>query len=171
MQAHIKLGRLFGVEIGLHYSWFLIALLIVFSLGGHFSATHPEWGSGVIWTLSILTGLLFFAALLAHELSHAVVAKARHLPVRSITLFALGGVAQIEREAAEASTEFFMGIAGPIMSALIGVVCLVIAATMGWTPVEMPGSPVVAVFMWLGFINVTLAIFNLIPGFPLDGGR
>src|SRR5262247_4132440 len=162
MQAHIKLGRLFGVEIGLHYSWFLIALLIVFSLGGHFSATHPEWGSGMIWTLSILTGLLFFAALLAHELSHAMVAKARRLPVRSITLFALGGVAQIEKEAADAKTEFWMGIIGPITSFVIGVVCLAITFALGWTPPDFPQRPLPAMLMWLGFINIGLAIFNMI---------
>jgi len=68
MEAQIKLGRIYGVQIGLHYSWFFIALLIMFSLGGHFAVTHPEWGSGTIWTLAILTGLLFFAALLVHEL-------------------------------------------------------------------------------------------------------
>jgi Zn-dependent protease len=90
MEAQLKLGRIFGVQIGLHYSWFLIALLIMFSLGGHFAAVHPEWGGGLIWTLAIISGLLFFAALLVHELSHALVAKARGLPVRSITLFALG---------------------------------------------------------------------------------
>jgi len=104
-------------------------------------------------------------------LSHAVVAKARQLPVRSITLFALGGVAQIEKEAGDPGTEFLMGIIGPITSALIGVICLALAWSLGWSPVEMPRTPVLAILMWLGFINIFLAIFNLIPGFPLDGGR
>jgi Zn-dependent protease/predicted transcriptional regulator len=171
MQAHIKLGRLFGVEIGLHYSWFLIALLIMFSLGGHFSATHPEWGSGVIWTLAILTGLLFFAALLAHELSHALVAKARGLPVRAITLFALGGVAHIEKEAADPTTEFAIGIVGPITSAIIGGLCFSLAWALGWAPMGTPASPLTAMLVWLGYINIALALFNMLPGFPLDGGR
>jgi Zn-dependent protease/predicted transcriptional regulator len=171
MPAQLKLGRLFGVDIGLHYSWFFIALLIVSSLGSHFSVSHPEWGSGVIWTLAVLTGILFFAALLAHELSHAVVAKARGLPVRSITLFALGGVASIEKEASDPSTEFWMGIIGPITSIVIGGICLTLAWALGWTPMETPKVPLTAILVWLGYINVTLAVFNLIPGFPLDGGR
>jgi Zn-dependent protease len=171
MRSHIRLGRLFGVELGLHYSWFLIALLIMFSLGGHFYATNPQWGKVVIWILASITGLLFFAALMAHELSHALVAKTRGLPVRSITLFALGGVARIEKEAVDPSTEFWMGIAGPITSVVIGAICLTLAWVIGWTPVETPASPLVAMFVWLGYINIALALFNMIPGFPLDGGR
>jgi Zn-dependent protease len=131
MQAQIKLGRIFGVEIGLHYSWLIIAFLITLSLAGHFQMTNEQWGSGVIWASAIVTGVLFFAAIIAHELSHAAVAKARGLPVRSITLFALGGVAQIEREAADVKTEFWMGIVGPITSAVIGFVLLAIALALG----------------------------------------
>lgn len=171
MQAHIKLGRIFGVQIGLHYSWFLIALLIMFSLGGHFHLTNPEWGSGVIWTLALITALLFFGALIAHELSHAMVARARGLPVHSITLFALGGVAHIEKEAVEPSTEFWMGIVGPIASLIIGAICLSVAWALGWTPPETAATPLMAMFVWLGYINIVLAVFNMIPGFPLDGGR
>jgi Zn-dependent protease/predicted transcriptional regulator len=171
MQAQVKLGRIFGVQIGLHYSWFFIALLLTFSLGTHFAAAHPEWGSGMIWTLAILTGLLFFAALLVHELSHALVAKARGVPVHSITLFALGGVASIEKEAVDASTEFWMGIVGPITSAVIGGICLTLAWALGWTPLETPEGPLTAMLVWLGYINIVLALFNMIPGFPLDGGR
>jgi Zn-dependent protease len=171
MKSHIKLGRIFGIEIGLHLSWFIIALLITLSLADQFHALNSNWGEGVIWATAIGTSLLFFAAIVAHELSHAMVARARHLPVRSITLFALGGVAQIEREAGEPSTEVFMGLAGPAMSALIGVLCLVAAWALGWTPLEIPGTPLLALLMWLGYINLSLAIFNLIPGFPLDGGR
>jgi len=96
MKAQIKLGRIFGVEIGLHYSWFLIALLITLSLAAQFRLNNPDWSDGLRWGLAITTALLFFAAIVAHELSHALVAKSRGLPVRSITLFALGGVAQIE---------------------------------------------------------------------------
>jgi Zn-dependent protease len=171
MKAQIKLGRIFGIEIGLHYSWFIIALLITLSLVSQFHTLNPDWGELVIWTTAIVTSLLFFASIIAHELSHAAVAKARRLPVRSITLFALGGVAQIEKEANDPATEFWMGIAGPIMSVLIGIGCLAIAWVLGWVPGTDPGSPAAAMFMWLGYINVSLAIFNLIPGFPLDGGR
>src|SRR6266403_4745780 len=171
MKSHIKLGRIFGIEIGLHLSWLIIALLITLSLADQFHAFNRNWTEGVVWATAIGTSLLFFAAIIAHELSHAVVAKARRLPVRSITLFALGGVAQIEKEAGEASTEFLMGIAGPIMSVLIGVICLALAMALGWTPFETPQTPLLAMLMWLGLINISLAIFNLIPGFPLDGGR
>jgi Zn-dependent protease len=171
MKAQIKLGRIFGVEIGLHYSWFIIALLITFSLAGHFQTNNPGWSDGLRWGIAIVTAVLFFLSIVIHELSHAMVAKLRGLPVRSITLFALGGVAQIEKEAADAKTEFWMGIIGPITSFVIGVVCLVITVALGWTPPEFPQRPLPAMFMWLGYINIGLAIFNMIPGFPLDGGR
>jgi Zn-dependent protease/predicted transcriptional regulator len=171
MQAQIKLGRIFGIAIGLHYSWLILALLVVLSLAGQFRAVNPMWGAPVIWIIAIITALLFFASILLHELSHAAVAKARGLPVSSITLFALGGVALIEKESADAATEFWMGIVGPITSFLIGVVCLSLAWTTGWTPSAVPLSPLPAMLMWLGYINIALAVFNLIPGFPLDGGR
>jgi Zn-dependent protease/predicted transcriptional regulator len=171
MQAQIKLGRIFGVEIGLHYSWFLIALLIILSLAEHFRVHNPEWGARVIWGLSVVTAFLFFGAIVVHELSHALVAKARDLPVRSITLFALGGVAQIEKEAGDPKTEFWMGIVGPITSLLIGALCLGMALALGWTPPEFPQRPMLAMLMWLGYINIILAVFNMVPGFPLDGGR
>ena len=171
MKAQIKLFRIFGIQIGLHYSWLLIALLVVLSLAGQFAATNPQWGTNVIWGVSILTALLFFATIVIHELSHAAIAKTRGLPVRSITLFALGGVAQIEKEASDARTEFWMGIAGPITSALIGLICLGMAAGIGWTPTRTHQSPWAAMLGWLGVINLALAVFNMVPGFPLDGGR
>ena len=171
MKAQIKLGRMFGVEIGLHYSWFIIALLITLSLASQFSVTNPDWSDSLRWTLAIITAVLFFGAIVAHELSHALVAQARGLPVRSITLFALGGVAQIEKEAADAKTEFWMGIIGPITSFVIGFACLAITMALGWRPPEFPQQPLSAMLMWLGYINIALAIFNMIPGFPLDGGR
>src|SRR3954452_13109059 len=153
MQAQIKIGRIFGIEIGLHYSWLIIALLITFSLAGHFRMVNPGWGAGTVWATAVVTGLLFFAAIVAHELSHAAVAKARGLPVRSITLFALGGLALIEKEAEDAKTEFWMGIAGPITSAVIGIICLGIAAEIGWTPSGSDQSPLAAMLGWLGVIN------------------
>ena len=171
MQAQIRLGRIFGVEVGLHYSWLVIALLVTLSLAGHFGAHNPEWGAGLTWGAAIITGLLFFASIVAHELAHAAVARARGLPVRSITLFALGGVATIEKEAADAKTEFWMGIVGPVTSAGIGFACLALAWAVGWRPPEFPPAPLPAMLMWLGYINTGLAVFNMIPGFPLDGGR
>jgi Zn-dependent protease/predicted transcriptional regulator len=171
MKPQIKLGRIFGVEIGLHYSWFIIAMLITFSLAGQFQLNNPRWSDTLRWGLAVITAVLFFVSIVVHELSHALVAKARGLPVRSITLFALGGIAQIEKEAADAKTEFWMGIVGPISSFLIGAGCLAIAAVLGWTPPGFPQRPLPAILMWLGVINIGLAIFNMIPGFPLDGGR
>ena len=171
MHAQIKLFRVFGIQIGLHYSWLLIAVLVVLSLAGQFGATNPQWGPIMIWGLAILTALLFFAAIVVHELSHATIAKLRGLPVKSITLFALGGVAQIEREASDAKTEFWMGIVGPITSAIIGAVCLAGAFAFGWEPSGRHQSPAASMLGWLGVINVALAVFNMIPGFPLDGGR
>ncbi|HKY29004.1 MAG TPA: site-2 protease family protein [Pyrinomonadaceae bacterium] len=171
MKAHIKLGRIFGVAIGLHYSWIIIALLVTLSLRSQFAIDHPNWEASTTWLVAIITGLLFFVSILLHELSHAAVAKLRGIPVRGITLFALGGVAQIEKDAADAKSEFWMGIVGPITSVAIGVVCLLLALLLGWNFSAEPNSPSAAMFMWLGYINIALGIFNMIPGFPLDGGR
>jgi Zn-dependent protease/predicted transcriptional regulator len=168
MQSQIKLGQIFDIKIGLHYSWFLIALLIVFSLSGDYHLKHPQWSSGFVLALALVTALLFFLSLLLHELSHSLVAKANGLPVREITLFALGGVSQIEKEAASAKVEFWIAVVGPLTSAFIGLVCLgaVKAVSSGATL-----SPPMAMLSWLGYINIGLAIFNLIPGYPMDGGR
>lgn len=171
MKAHIKLGRIFGIEIGLHYSWLIIAVLISLSLSAYFSNAHPAWGTGVIWAMAIFTAVLFFVAIVLHELSHALVARAYDLPVRSITLFALGGVAQIEKESPSAKVEFWMAIVGPITSAVIGFICLGLAWSAGWTRGIEPETPLLAMLVWLGYINIALAIFNMIPGFPMDGGR
>src|ERR1041385_4953889 len=171
MKAQIRLGRIFGVEIGLHYSWFIIALLITFSVANQFQLNNPHWSDSLRWGLAIVTAVLFFVSIVVHELSHALVAKARGLPVRAITLFALGGVAQIEKEAADAKTEFWMGIVGPITSFVIGLLCLGITFALGWTPPQFSHNPLTAMLMWLGVINLGLAMFNMIPGFPLHRGR
>lgn len=171
MEAQIKLGRIFGVEIGLHYSWLLIASLIAFSLIGQFKSAHPAWNGGLILGMGIVTAALFFAAVIAHELSHAIVARWRGLPVRSITLFALGGVAQLEKDPEEPKTEFLVGVVGPITSAVIGFGCLAVASLFGWALSAEPDTPLTAMLVWLGYINLGLAAFNLLPGFPMDGGR
>ncbi|MBI4473297.1 MAG: site-2 protease family protein [Acidobacteria bacterium] len=173
MRPSIRLGRIWGIDIGLHYSWVIIAVLITFSLAGHFEMVNPEWGGLTVWSLAALTGLFFFASILAHELSHAAVAQRRGLSVRSITLFALGGVANMERESKDAKSEFWMAIAGPIASVVIGLFFLSVAFVAGWRPYELetPPEPLWAAMTWLGYINIALAIFNMIPGYPLDGGR
>jgi Zn-dependent protease/CBS domain-containing protein len=174
MRADINIGRFFGIRLGLHYSWLIIALLVTFSLAAQFSAVNTDWGTVTIWTTAVVTGLLFFTAIVLHEMAHAFVARLRGLPVRSITLFALGGVALIEKESGDAATEFWMGIAGPIMSVIIGIFCLLSAVALGWSPenqIFSPQTPPVAALVWLGYINIGLAVFNMLPGFPLDGGR
>ena len=171
MQASIKLGRIFGIEIGLHSSWLIIAVLIAFSLVEHFGTAHPNWDRGVIWGMAVVTALLFFAAIIAHELSHALVAIRNGLPVKSIVLFALGGVAQLEKEPEDAKTEFWMALVGPVTSALIGLISIGLSALMGWRLMTEPATPLIAMAVWLGYINFALAVFNMIPGFPMDGGR
>ena len=171
MHAQIKLGRIAGISIGLHYSWFIIAFLITLSLIGHFHAVMPQWSNAVVWSAAIVTSVLFFVALLLHELAHSLLAKVKGLRVRSITLFALGGVSQIEQEAPDAKTEFWIAIVGPLSSLAIGIICLLLARLSGWRTGAEAQTPVAAVLLWLGYINFMLGVFNMIPGYPLDGGR
>src|SRR5438093_1829316 len=166
MKAQVKVGRIAGISIGLHYSWFIIALLIALSLAQHFRGVAPRWSTTVVWMAAVVTGLLFFAALLLHELAHSLLAKARGLRVRAITLFALGGVSQIETEASDAKSEFWIAIAGPITSVAIGLVVLGTAWLTGWQSGSEPTTPTVSVLVWLGYINIMLAAFNMIPGYP-----
>ena len=171
MRSNIKLGRISGIEIGLHYSWFIIAALIAFSLGEHFRQVNPSWGTRQIWVAALVTAALFFVTLLLHELAHSLVAQARGLKVTAITLFALGGVSQIQDDATDAKTEFWVAIVGPTASLIIGFGCLAIALGLGWQRSTEAQSAVTGVLVWLGYINIALAVFNMIPGFPLDGGR
>ncbi len=165
MRSHIKLGKILGIRIGLHFSWFLIAFLIAFSLWGQFRAMNPTWSSGLVLGLAVATAVLFFLSLLAHELAHSLVARWHGIPVREITLFALGGVSQIEGESQSAKTEFRIAFVGPLTSFVIGLICV------GLAHLAAPSSAAKAVLTWLGYINVTLGVFNLVPGYPLDGGR
>ena len=171
MRSTIKLGKISGIEIGLHYSWFVIAALIVFSLGEHFHQVSADWSMWKVWIAAVITAILFFVTLLLHELAHSLVAQKRGLKVKAITLFALGGVSQTEDDASDAKTEFWVAIAGPITSLVIGFSCLGIAMGFGWQRPAEPHIPLTAVAVWLGYINIGLALFNMIPGFPLDGGR
>jgi len=166
MRSQIKLGEIFGIKIGLHFSWLLIAALITISLSYRFHETNPAWSKEFVLTLGIATAILFFFCLLLHELAHSLVARASGMPVKEITLFALGGVSQIAKEAGSAKTEFWMTFVGPLTSAIIGAVCL---ATVKILPSAW--QAVTAMLSWLGYINLGLAVFNLVPGYPLDGGR
>jgi Zn-dependent protease len=171
MRASISLGRWFGVPVGLHYSWFVIAWLITLSLTSQFASLNNGWSAVTVWGLSLLTAVLFFVCIVLHELAHATVARVGGVPVRGITLFALGGIAQIERDAATPGKEFWMAIAGPAASITIGLGCRLLAAAIGFIGPPVAVSGPAAVLGWLAYINVALALFNLIPGFPLDGGR
>lgn len=162
----VKLTTIRGIEIGLHYSWFIIFFLITASLTARFSAAHPQWTLAEHYGVGIATSLLFFFSILFHELAHSFVALAKQMPVRSITLFVFGDVAQIDREPDRPKTEFQIAIAGPIASALL-------AAAFGTIALLTEGrfEHVAALGGWLASINLLLAAFNLLPGFPLDGGR
>ncbi len=171
MSSHIKLGRIFGIEIGIHYSWFIIAWLITTSLAARFRSVNKDWSSNVVWGAAVITAILFFLSLLAHELSHSLVARGHKLPVKRITLFALGGVSLIEKEAADAKTEFLIAIVGPLTSLVLGGVLVLLATAAGGKLDVAPRTPGLAILLWLGVTNLLLGLFNPLPGFPLDGGR
>jgi Zn-dependent protease/CBS domain-containing protein len=162
----IRLGRLFGIEVAIHPSWFIVLVFFAFTLAnGFFPSAYPGWSALVTWVTAVIATLLLFASVLAHELGHSLVARSQGIPVRNITLFILGGVAQLEREPDSPGHEAWMAIAGPLVSVAIG------AATLG-AAYALPGpEQVVAVLAYLGVANLALVAFNLLPGFPLDGGR
>jgi Zn-dependent protease/CBS domain-containing protein len=162
----VKLTTIRGIDVGVHYSWFIIFVLITFSLTARFASEHPQWTLAEHYLVGIATSLLFFVSILLHELAHSFVALAKGIPVRSITLFVFGGVAQIGREPDRPMTEFQIAIAGPIASALLAVGFGVIASVSGDQFERLS-----ALAGWLSSINLLLAVFNLVPGFPLDGGR
>jgi len=171
MKANISLGRWFGVPVGLHYSWFVIAGLITLSLTSQFAASNPTWSPAAVGSLAALTGALFFVCIVLHELAHASIARLSDVPVHGITLFALGGVAQIEKDAGTPAKEFWIAIAGPVASVIIAILCGLMAAVAGFVAPAGSLSGFAVLFGWLAYINIALAVFNLIPGFPLDGGR
>jgi Zn-dependent protease len=166
VRSQIKLGKIFGIEIGVHYSWFLIVLLIIASLSQQFHAENAGWSDGLVLAMAIVTGILFFVCLVLHELAHSVFARSHGMEVREITLFALGGVSQIEQNPSSAKSEFWMAFVGPLTSACIGLACVGVRRLAG-----NDSSPLIAIIAWLGYINLALAGFNMIPGYPLDGGR
>ncbi len=179
----LRLMTLFGIEIRLDVSVTVIFFLIVYSLGsGVFPQWHPDWTPMTAWLTALAAGLLFFASLLAHELSHSLVARRFGIAVPRITLFLFGGMAEIESEARTPSAEFAIAIAGPLMSLALAVAFSLWAASAMDTAVleeivedpvsGMPAaSPFATACIWLSSVNFMLAIFNMVPGFPLDGGR
>jgi Zn-dependent protease len=162
----IPIGRIFGIPIELDYSWFLIAALVTWLLAAsYYPAEFPGSARSEYWLMGAITAVLFFASIIIHELAHSLVALRYKIPISRITLFIFGGVSQIAGEPPSASAEFLIAIAGPATSIALAVVFRALE-----TPLQ--GAPaLVAVAKYLSLINLALGIFNLVPGFPLDGGR
>jgi len=161
----MRIGKVLGIPIFVHPSWIIIFALITFSLGTQFTQMHPGWTSAQHWTLGVITSILFFASVVFHELSHSVFALHYQIPVRSITLFVFGGISRIDEEPKSALQEFNIAIAGPLSSFFLAGLFFIVGRLASGN--EM----VVATASWLSEINFFLAAFNLLPGFPLDGGR
>jgi len=161
----LRIGRILGIPIYLHSTWVFIFAAITFIIASQFKLQHPLWSDTQHWTVGILTSLLFFASVLFHELSHSVVAQHYKIRVISITLFLFGGLARIEREPSKAIQEFNIAIAGPLASGFLA------AGFFGLALLFPYSQSVGALAKWLGWTNGSLALFNLLPGFPLDGGR
>jgi Zn-dependent protease len=165
-RPNVPLGRILGIPIGLDYSWFLIFALLTWMLAGsYYPAEFKDWPPLLYWFMGAATAILLFGSVLLHELGHSVVALRFKVPVRSITLFLFGGVAQIGAELPSARAEFFIAIAGPIVSLALAVVFTVLQ------PAVAAVEPLFGLVKYLAYINFALVLFNLIPGFPLDGGR
>ena len=179
-RSGFRIGKLFGISIRIDVSWLLIFAFVTLNLAAALSELHPEWNTVLTWGLAVLAALLFFASVLLHELAHSLVAQAQGTPVHNITLFLFGGVSNIQREPASPGAEFLMAIVGPLTSLLLGAV-LTIGVGIGSSilqagltdPVQAVQrlGPFSTILLWLGSINIMLGIFNLVPGFPLDGGR
>ena len=162
----ISLGRIFGIEVDLDSSWFLVFGLLTWILAvSYYPGEFRNWSHGQYWLMGAITSILLFGSVLVHELGHSVVAMHYGIPVPRITLFIFGGVAQIAQEPESALSEFWIAIAGPVVS-------LVLAVFFGELATVFAGVPMLlALAKYLALLNLVLAIFNLVPGFPLDGGR
>ena len=179
MRNGFRIGRIAGIDVHLDWSLLIVFFLIVFSLGGTlFPFWHSEWSSGQSWLTALAAALLFFVSVLLHELSHALVGRRYGVEVRRISLFVFGGVAKIVNEPGHWRAELWMAIVGPITSLVIGLLCTMLA-TGGVSKIDPDNprqllaslGPASTLLLWLGQINIVLACFNLVPGFPLDGGR
>src|SRR2546428_8093622 len=167
MPGSFRIGKIAGIDIDINVSWIIILVLLTVSLAtGWFPQLYPGWSTATYWVTSFIASLLLFVSVLLHELAHSFGASRRGLPVKSITLFIFGGVSNIEREPTSPGVEFQMAVVGPLTSLLIGVVCFLLQL-----PLRGSNSPLEGILFYLAVTNVLLGVFNLIPGFPLDGGR
>jgi len=167
MKATFRLGKILGIQIGVHYSWLFIFVILTWSLAStYYPLNYPEISATTNWILGTLSSLMLFASVLAHELGHSIVAQRRGIPVKSITLFIFGGAATITKEAETPGAEFSMAITGPAVSFLLAGIFWLIYFVVG------DASQIIgAVALYLATINAVLGVFNMVPGFPLDGGR
>lgn len=165
MRGNISLGRVFGIPLRLHYTWFIIFALVTYSLVFYDAGQPYPIEQRII--LGILTSLLFFASVITHELAHSILAIHNNIPVKEITLFVFGGVSQITKEATHPRAELSIAIVGPLTSLALAGIFYGLHLLLAGTQQILAAS----LMWWLAWINVFLAIFNLIPGFPLDGGR
>jgi len=163
---NIPLGRILGIPIGLDYSWFVVFALLTWMLAGsYYPAEFKDWSPLLYWFMGAVTAIMLFVSVLLHELGHSVVALRYNIPVRSITLFLFGGVAQIGAEPPSAIAEFLIAIAGPLVSLVLAVLFYTVQ------PLVAGMEPLLGLAKYLAYINLALVLFNLIPGYPLDGGR
>ncbi len=167
MPGSLRIGKIAGIDIYIHVSWIIILVLLTVSLAtGWFPQLYPGWSTATYWVIGFISSLLLFVSVLLHELAHSLVARRRGLPVKNITLFIFGGVSNIEQEPKSPGIEFQMAVVGPLTSLLIGIVCFLLQL-----PLRGTNSPLEGVLFYLAVTNLLLGVFNLIPGFPLDGGR
>ncbi|MGP8079681.1 MAG: CBS domain-containing protein [Dehalococcoidales bacterium] len=180
MRGSWRVGRIAGIEVGIHYTWLLALFIFTWLLGQGFSTTYPGWYTYYYWIAGFLATFTLFISVLIHELAHSLVARSRGLAVSSITLFILGGVSNLAEEPENPGVEFVMAIVGPLTSIALGVIFWIIwyFITKTWVlpvfSVNIPASKQtlgLAITGFLAYTNIALAIFNLLPGFPLDGGR
>ena len=166
IRQNVQLGRIFGIPVGLDYSWFLIFALMTWLLAtDYYPAEFRDWAPSLYWVMGAVTAIMLFASVLLHELGHSAVALLYKIPVRSITLFVFGGVAQIGAEPPNAVAEFLVAIAGPIVSLVLAICFYVL------NPAVSGVEPLAGLAEYLAYLNTGLVAFNLIPGYPLDGGR
>ena len=165
-----KIARIAGIDIKIHWSWFAIFFLLTWFLAtGFYSEVYETWSSTEAWVASIVTTILFFSSILLHELSHSIVARRLGLPVKDITLFIFGGVSSLGAEPSDAKQEFKVAIVGPLTSFAIGIIAGVIALIGLLNDLEDTLPFAIAEYLFV--INIAVGIFNMLPGFPLDGGR
>ena len=160
------MGRVFGIPIEVNISWILVFLLLTYLLAGQFDDSRLRWSTTQRWSVAMITVVLFFLSVLAHELSHSVMALSKGIPVRGITLFIFGGVSRLEHEPQRPLTEFVVALVGPLISIVLAVIF-----GAAWYLIGRGDSAVEVVLLLLAWTNLSLGVFNLVPGYPLDGGR